>query len=156
MAAEQVSVRAGDDSDSVIGQSLQVTDQPLQMRTRLKDYPARVARVWFVARIQNLQSVEMPQLLQLQEIVIGHVLVSDAQRLQVREQLWEESDHVGRGAPGLQVQVFQLRRANRNHLQVFGLQVHTECQAEEGAGQEVSICRQRVASVDTEAAQVWQ
>lgn len=184
VAGERVSVWAGDDSDSVIGQFLQVRDQLQQTRTRLVDDPARVGWVRSVVRIQNLQSVEVLQLLQVQEVAIWHVIMSETQgkegyygnqhpfvkvwRIcskkrssgvsdspdpeypQVREQLWEESDHVGGGAPGLQVQVFQVRSSVWDHLQVFRLQIHTESQTEEGGRQEVSVHRQRMASYWTD------
>lgn len=157
----------------MIGQSLQVRGQPQQTRTRLKDDPAWVAWVRSVVRVQNLQSVEAPQSLQLQEVIVGHVLVPETatagyhgnhhdtynrdtacdvsgspypQRFQMREQLWEESDEVGRRAPGLQVKMLKLRCPGGDHLQVVGLQVHTQRQAEQRGGQEVSVRCQGVAS----------
>lgn len=82
---------------------------------------------------------------------VGHRLWSpDPERLQVRKQLWEESDQVGGGAPGLQVQVFQVRSSVRDHLEVFRLQIHTESQTEEGGREEVGVHRQRMASYWTE------
>lgn len=76
-AAERVSLRAGDDLDSVIGLSLQVMDQLLQVGTWLIDDQAWVTWVGSVVRVQNLQRVEMVQLLQLQEVIIGHVMMPE-------------------------------------------------------------------------------
>lgn len=75
------------------------------MRTGLVDGPAGVAGVGFVVRVQDLQRVEVLQLLQVQEVFVRHVAVSNPQSPQVREQPWEESDQGGGGAPRLQVQV---------------------------------------------------
>lgn len=41
-------------------------------------------------------------------------------------------------------------------MQVFRLQVHTETQAEKGRRQEVRVCRQRMASVHAQAAELRQ
>lgn len=74
----------------------------------------------------------------------------DTERPQVREQLWEESDQVRGGAPGLQVQVLQVRSSVWDNLQIFRLQIHTESQTEEGGRQEVCVHCQRVASYWTD------
>lgn len=49
----------------------------------------------------------------------------DREPPQVREQLWEESDQVRGGGPGLQVQVFQVWSSVWDHMEVFRLQINT-------------------------------
>lgn len=80
VAGERISVWAGDDSDSVIGQFLQVRDQLQQARTWFIDDPARVDRVGSVVRVQNFKSVEALQLLQTQEVAVWHVMMSEKQQ----------------------------------------------------------------------------
>lgn len=172
VAVEEVFVCSGEDSDSLIGLFLQVRDQLEQTRTWFVDDPAWVLWVGSMERIQDFQSVEMLKFPQTQKVVIWNVKVSECRRkpfyiffckntkssvnlllvspdskaLKVRKQLWEESDQFGGGAPGLQVEVLQVRSSGRHHLQVFRLKIHTQSQAEEGRWEEVCICCQRMSS----------
>lgn len=92
-----------DDSDSVIGQFLQVRDHLQQMWTRLINNPIWVIWVGSVEGIQNFQRAEKLKVLQMQEVLVQYTMMSDPQRPQLWEQLWEESDEAGGRPPGLQM-----------------------------------------------------